>query len=130
MKMKYFGLIETKLFHFHRIFKNVCVCVGGGGNYFIFIGYLKTCVCGGGGSSEHLKPHLDPPLWLCEYSIEDLLCAQCLFGILLSSNKVTNFPNCLCFFFGNLFSNCLIVCTRNILFIRQKMRVHVSIWQK
>ena len=26
MKMKYFGLTETKLLHFHRIFKN-----GGGG---------------------------------------------------------------------------------------------------
>ena len=26
MKMKYFGLTESKLFHFHRIFKN-----GGGG---------------------------------------------------------------------------------------------------
>ena len=26
MKMKFFGLTETKLFHFHRIFKN-----GGGG---------------------------------------------------------------------------------------------------
>ena len=40
--MKYFGLTETKLFHFHRIFKN-----GGWG----------------GGSSEPHEPPLDPPLY-------------------------------------------------------------------
>ena len=39
----YIFLIETKLFHFHRIFKN-------GGQ--------------GGGSSEHPEPPLDPPLHL------------------------------------------------------------------
>ena len=41
MKMKKFGLTETKLFHFHRIFKN-------GGQ--------------GGGPSERPEPPLDPPL--------------------------------------------------------------------
>ena len=41
MKMKYFGLTETKLFYFHGIFKN-------GGR--------------GGGSSEPPEPPLDPLL--------------------------------------------------------------------
>ena len=44
MKMKLFGLTETKLFHFHRIFKNG---TGGGGEV---------------GSSEPPEPPLDPPL--------------------------------------------------------------------
>ena len=44
MKMKLFGLSETKLFHFHRIFEN-----GGGG---------------GGGSKEPHEPPLDTPLQL------------------------------------------------------------------
>ena len=43
MKMTQFGLTKTKLFHFHRIFKN-----GGGG--------------GGVGSSHPPEPPLDPPL--------------------------------------------------------------------
>ena len=42
--MKYFGLIETKIFHFHGIFKGVCV--GGGG---------------GGGFKRTPEPPLDPP---------------------------------------------------------------------
>ena len=42
MKMKQFGLTETKLFHFHRIFKN-------GGQ--------------GGGSSKPPEPPLDLPLY-------------------------------------------------------------------
>ena len=41
IKMKYFGLSKTKLFHFHGIFKNE--------------GW-------GGGSSEPPGPPLDPPL--------------------------------------------------------------------
>ena len=44
MKMKYFGLTETKLFNFHRIFK-----YGGGGG-------------GQGASSEPPEPPLAPPL--------------------------------------------------------------------
>ena len=43
MKMKSFGVTETKLFHFHRIFKN-----GGG---------LDRV-----GLSKPPEPHLDPPL--------------------------------------------------------------------
>ena len=46
MKMKQFGLTETKLFHFHRIFKN------GGGEW---------------GSSEPFEPPLDPPLYYYYY---------------------------------------------------------------
>ena len=42
MKMKQFGLTESKSFHSHRIFKN-----GGGG---------------GGGLSKPSEPPLDPPL--------------------------------------------------------------------
>ena len=49
MKMKYFGLSETKLFHFYGIFEN-----GGGG----------------GGLSEPHEPPLDPPL-VC-YSLKGL----------------------------------------------------------
>ena len=41
MKMKSFGLTESKLFHFHRIFKNVGQ--------------------GGGSSQPHESP-MDPPL--------------------------------------------------------------------
>ena len=44
MKMKQFGLTDTKLFHFHRIFKT-------GGRE--------------GGSSEPLQHPLDPPLDQC-----------------------------------------------------------------
>ena len=40
MKMKQFGLTESKLFHSHRIFKNG----------------------GGGGLSKPSEPPLDPPL--------------------------------------------------------------------
>ena len=47
MESKEFGLIETKLFHFHRIFENK--------------GYLKTGG-GEGGSSEPPDTPLDPPL--------------------------------------------------------------------
>ena len=36
----------------------VCVCGGGGANYFIFIGYLKR----GAGKGGSLEPPLDPPL--------------------------------------------------------------------
>ena len=43
MKMKYFGLTETKLFHFYKIYKN-------GGQR--------------GGSCEYHEPPLDPPLMI------------------------------------------------------------------
>ena len=48
MKMKWFVLTETKLFHFHEIFKE-----------------------GGGGLNEPFEPPLDPPLHLTFPRLEE-----------------------------------------------------------
>ena len=49
--MKSFGVTETKLFHFHRIFKN-----GGGVGEGAGRGFDRV------GLSKPPEPHLDPPL--------------------------------------------------------------------
>ena len=69
MKMKYLGLTESKLFHFHRKFKNR----GGEG--------------GGeqGGSNETPEHPLDPPL---AYAIStEILCASTLYFAEISISK-------------------------------------------
>ena len=71
--MKYLGLTETKLFHFHRIFNKW----GGGGR--------------GGCSREPPKPPLDPPLktmiCLTFPHVHDIItCTGVIVGIAMTSH--------------------------------------------